>query len=221
MPAKPAATPVPPLRNTGPDRSSLINKPPVYAGPLRGMRSDAGASKPAASAASQIPGQSAKAPQGEKIDSSETSRNLENAAAALGVGAGAAGLYKLGSKLFKGGNKAVSSVRDLVTSPKAKSFMGKADDDKAASAYDKLKKSSFVKKKGDDVTDVTPKSKPMKSLNKPSSKKALDESDTTGGAIGYKRGGKMKKYASGGMVSSASKRADGIATKGKTRCKIC
>jgi hypothetical protein len=52
-------------------------------------------------------------------------------------------------------------------------------------------------------------------------KKGLDESDTTGGAIGYKRGGKMKKYASGGMVSSASKRADGIATKGKTRCKIC
>ena len=28
-------------------------------------------------------------------------------------------------------------------------------------------------------------------------------------------------YAKGGMVSSASKRADGIATKGKTRCKIC
>ena len=36
-----------------------------------------------------------------------------------------------------------------------------------------------------------------------------------------KRGGAVKKYASGGMVSSASKRADGIASKGKTRCKIC
>ena len=36
----------------------------------------------------------------------------------------------------------------------------------------------------------------------------------------FKRGGKVKKMASGGMtskVSSASKRADGIATKGKTR----
>ncbi len=36
----------------------------------------------------------------------------------------------------------------------------------------------------------------------------------------FKRGGKIKKIASGGMtskVSSASKRADGIATKGKTR----
>lgn len=36
----------------------------------------------------------------------------------------------------------------------------------------------------------------------------------------YKRGGKVKKMASGGMTSSASKRADGIATKGKTRGKI-
>ena len=29
------------------------------------------------------------------------------------------------------------------------------------------------------------------------------------------------KFKSGGSVSSASKRADGIASKGKTRCKIC
>jgi hypothetical protein len=35
---------------------------------------------------------------------------------------------------------------------------------------------------------------------------------------GMKRGGKVKKMASGGMT--ASKRADGIATKGKTNCKM-
>jgi hypothetical protein len=35
------------------------------------------------------------------------------------------------------------------------------------------------------------------------------------------KGGSVKKMASGGMTSSASKRADGIATKGKTRGKIC
>jgi hypothetical protein len=34
----------------------------------------------------------------------------------------------------------------------------------------------------------------------------------------YKKGGKVKKMASGGMT--ASKRADGIATKGKTKCKM-
>lgn len=36
----------------------------------------------------------------------------------------------------------------------------------------------------------------------------------------YKKGGSIKKYASGGSVSSVSKRADGIATKGKTKCKV-
>ena len=159
---------------------------------------------PAASAASQIPGQSAKAPQGEKIDSSETSRNIENAMLATGAGGvGLAGLYKLGKKMFKGGKEAASKAspylkeltmdKKKLTGPSNPSYMGKADDEKAAKAYKKLKNSSFIKKDGDDVTDVTAK----------------------------KRGGAVKKYASGGMVSSASKRADGIATKGKTRCKIC
>jgi len=40
--------------------------------------------------------------------------------------------------------------------------------------------------------------------------------------MSYRKGGAVKGYASGGMTSSsASKRADGIATKGKTRGKIC
>jgi hypothetical protein len=57
-------------------------------------------------------------------------------------------------------------------------------------------------------------------------RKALSEADTTGGAVGYKKGGKIKakakpkKMASGGMAKSVSKRADGIASKGKTKCKM-
>ena len=51
-----------------------------------------------------------------------------------------------------------------------------------------------------------------------------DDDEMRGGVRGgYKRGGlmKAKKMASGGMTSSsASKRADGIATKGKTRGKM-
>jgi hypothetical protein len=39
--------------------------------------------------------------------------------------------------------------------------------------------------------------------------------------FGMKKGGAVKKMASGGSVSSASKRADGIAVKGKTRGKMC
>jgi hypothetical protein len=41
--------------------------------------------------------------------------------------------------------------------------------------------------------------------------------DDPGYSAGMKKGGKVKKMASGGM---ASKRGDGIASKGKTRCKM-
>jgi len=37
----------------------------------------------------------------------------------------------------------------------------------------------------------------------------------------YKKKGGVIKMAKGGMTSSASRRADGIASKGKTRGKIC
>ncbi len=39
-------------------------------------------------------------------------------------------------------------------------------------------------------------------------------------SLPLKKGGKVKGYAKGGSVSSASRRADGIATKGKTKCKM-
>ena len=46
--------------------------------------------------------------------------------------------------------------------------------------------------------------------------------DFGGSGMGMKKGGATKKMASGGMTSSsASKRADGIAVKGKTRGKMC
>lgn len=37
---------------------------------------------------------------------------------------------------------------------------------------------------------------------------------------GYKKGGKVKKYAAGGSVA-ASRRADGVAQRGKTKGRIC
>ena len=47
--------------------------------------------------------------------------------------------------------------------------------------------------------------------------------DNSSGGGGDKKGGiiKAKKMAKGGSVGSASKRADGIAIKGKTRGKMC
>lgn len=51
-------------------------------------------------------------------------------------------------------------------------------------------------------TPITPKTNPFADVLKPT---------------GMKKGGKAKAYKSGGSVSSASKRADGCAVKGKTK----
>jgi hypothetical protein len=52
-------------------------------------------------------------------------------------------------------------------------------------------------------------------------KKSMEQAKRDYEASPMKKGGKVKKYASGGSVGSASKRADGIAQKGKTRGRIC
>jgi hypothetical protein len=49
---------------------------------------------------------------------------------------------------------------------------------------------------------------------------AADRQRRIASGSAYKKGGAVKKMASGGMASSASKRADGIASKGKTKCKM-
>ncbi len=50
--------------------------------------------------------------------------------------------------------------------------------------------------------------------------KDKDKKDATGKVPGMKHGGPVKKMAKGGSVSSASKRADGCAQRGKTRGKL-
>jgi hypothetical protein len=178
-----------------------------YPGAMRGMRSDAGASPPAQSsgrssedksAASKIPSQSTKAPQGgEKADSSETGRNIGNALMAVGAGGAAASAYKL-KKMYDASKAAKKALLKNPRLERPGTVTGKdfvvRDYEGAAKAGSKgVPKKQLGYSKDTDVTDVMAK----------------------------KRGGAVKKYASGGMVSSASKRADGIATKGKTRCKIC
>lgn len=60
---------------------------------------------------------------------------------------------------------------------------------------------------------------PLSDVRRPGTEVNYENDDTSD--MSFKKGGKIKKYASGGTVSAASKRADGIASKGKTRCKIC
>lgn len=192
--SKPTATsaaPVPRLRDTGPARGDLINKPSLntnYSNEGRGKPAPAAPAKPSMN----VP---------EMRENAKKALD-EDPTALLGTGAGAVAAAllarsKLG-KLFKGAKKAADKspyLKELGMEPKKLAGAGRMDREsqKADKAYDKLKNSKFTKKGDDDVTDVTAK----------------------------KRGGMVKKYASGGMVSSASKRADGIASKGKTRCKIC
>jgi len=152
------------------------------------------------SLASTIPGQSVKAPKGDKIDSSETERNINAALTATGLGGAAAGAYKL-KKMYdasKAAKKASSSTKG-VERP-GKDFL------------DGLTTRDMTAKK------ASPSNKKLEKFGRG---KDFIDGLSTRDMTAKKRGGAVKKYASGGMVSSASKRADGIATKGKTRGKMC
>jgi len=59
--------------------------------------------------------------------------------------------------------------------------------------------------------------KPLTEVRRPGTRVNYENTDTSD--MTYKKGGKTKKMANGG-VTSASKRADGIATRGKTKCKM-
>jgi hypothetical protein len=147
------------------------------------------AAKPAPKAeepAGQIPGQSAKAPEssgGER--STERSRNIEAALGATGLGLGAAAAFK--------SLKAMKAARD------AKKPMEEV-----------AKKASEIAAKGrEEVTNpLMWMAGPKKASKFKEPKKGLSEADTSGGAVGYKRGG---------GVSSAASRADGIAQRGRTK----
>jgi len=209
---KPAASkptaPKPTASKPTESKTKETDKPSQYPGALRGMRSDAGTSPPVAthggprdeekSAASKIPGQSTKAPQGgEKADSSETGRNIGNALMAVGAGGAAASAYKL-KKMY---DASKAAKRALLKNPRlerpgttsGKDFLMRDYEGAAKVGSKGVPKKQLGYKKDTDVTDVTAK----------------------------KRGGSVNKYSSGGMTSSASRRADGIATKGKTRGKMC
>ena len=190
--------------------------------------------KPSASRSDAIPGQSVKSPVGEKVEPmSDSERNLQNILMGAGGVGGAAGAFYKGKKMLDarkaaqaGAKKRANLKRDVeegidrnladefqnLASSAAKntasgakkqdyrSLTGSAREDaKANQAYDKLKQLS------------------SRNADKASSRKTKKFNDDEAN-VEFKRGGKA--YASGGSVSSASKRGDGIATRGKTNCKM-
>jgi len=222
VPAKPTATPVPPLSTGGPDRSSLINKPS-----LNTNFSNEGRNKPAPAAPAK-PSMDIPAMR----DNAKAALAEDPSALMMGGGAAAAAAAALLArskfgKMFKGAKKAAEKspyLKEIGTNPPKKLLEGPRTATKSSDVTDVVPKSTSYRsltgtaREDARANEAREKLRNSSFIKKP--KKPLDESDTTGGAVGFKRGGKTKKYASGGMVSSASKRADGIATKGKTNCKM-
>ena len=170
---------------------------------MRGMRSDAGTSPPVATHGG--PREEERAVNKMNIpkmrDDAKAALDEDPSALMMGGGAAAAAAAallaktKLGKfgKLFKGAKASDAKRLERPGTVPGKDFLVRDYEGAAKAGSKGVPKKQLGYKKDSDVTDVTAK----------------------------KRGGAVKKYASGGMVSSASKRADGIASKGKTRCKIC
>lgn len=122
------------------------------------------------------------------------------------------------AKAISSANAPTKSMAPTVqTAKSAEKFSPKQQVEAAESAMRGAANRAAVRAKRSDAEAGAPKSGSFKdSTSRPSKTSFADDID-----VEYKKGGKVKKYAAGGSVGSASRRADGIATKGKTKCRIC
>lgn len=155
-------------------------------------RSRAQARKSSLSPVDQIPGQSRSGPTGgERVSGTELSRNVSNTLSALTPLGG--GLGKIGAELATT-NRAQRAYNAAQAERRAAEGMSPAEALAAKQA-------------------AVQAAREAKTLN-PNAWLAGPK----GMAENFRKGGAVKKMASGGMT--ASKRADGIASRGKTRCKM-
>jgi hypothetical protein len=221
-----------PFRRTGGD-SSGANK--VRSAPAAKAAAPASAPAPRKSAMDMIPTDGyRKVEGGERIDSSELGRNVSNALNA--VVPGPARAAKAAQKTFQSADEILSlpsptrrlgyDMRALPAPTKRLGYdkagaLAKRRADRSAALDVEMKAENAAAtsraagrkkseeranelRKGQAKTKFTSKSKaPSKRTKK------FDDSET---GVEFKRGG---------SINPASKRADGIATRGKTRCKIC
>ena len=163
----------------------------------------------------------AKSKRGRDVDSSKLTGGAKEAVREAGrraerrnVGRGGAAQAALSAGYEVG--RAIDEETGLGKKIVEKSGLGRAAE-KAADRRDKVELSKSSKERLDDMeadealreVDEERKGRKYAEKDKPTEYRGDDE---------YKRGGRVKKMASGGMT--ASKRADGIATKGKTKCKM-
>lgn len=195
---------------SGGGRGAAVGEEDAY----RASRAAAPAAAPAAprNGASAIPGASAAqaataaSPDGERVTGNEISRRFENTL--LATGAGGVGLLGLAAKLKKAYQASKAPGTGFIL--KGGRFV------KDPNAPTKRPRKALPSP----VTDVTAKTaKQMAETNlRERGNKFLFADDA------MKRGGRVKKMAHGGFikstVSTASKRGDGIALRGKTRGKM-
>jgi hypothetical protein len=177
--------------------------------------------------ASQIPGESNARPVvGEKVEGmSDTERNIRNALVATSLGGAAGVSYKMkkildARKAAKAGAKKRADLKRDVEegiernlADEVKSYSQSAAE-KAVAAKQRVEKTKADRSR--DLAAGQAKTKFTSTSKTPSKKtKKFDDEESK---IEFKRGGRA--YAAGGSVSNPSKRADGIAIKGKTRCKM-
>lgn len=168
----------------------------------------------------------AKAKKGRDVDSSKLTGGAKDAVREAGKRAQNRNVGRAGAGVaaFEAGyavGREIDEKTGLGKKMVEKSGLGNAAE-KAANRRDKVELSKDAKARLDEeeVDSYRRETEAEDKARKAYSSK--DEESYKGD--GMKRGGKVKNMASGGMtskVSSASKRADGIATKGKTRGKMC
>ena len=162
----------------------------------------------------------AKAKKGREVDSSKLSGGAKDAVREAGkraenrkVGRRGAGVAAF--EIGYGVGRAIDEKTGLGKKMVDKSGLGSAAE-KAANRRDKVELSKDAKARLDEEEvdnyrrEIEAEDRERKAYS------GKDEESYKGD--GMKRGGRVKKMASGGMT--ASKRADGIATKGKTNCKM-
>ena len=176
----------------------------------------------------------AKGKKGRNVDSSKLTGGAKEAVREAGKRAdnrnvGRAGAGQVMFEIGYGVGRKIDEKTGLGKKMVEKSGLGDAAE-KAANRRDKVELSKDAKARLDEEevdnyrreTDANEKARREYSGRYEDGTRLPSEENYKGD--GMKRGGRVKKMASGGMTSgasSASKRADGIAVKGKTRGKMC